>query len=206
MCQQWHNGPHSADTLTGCRRGAIMGPMAKKRALTLYISDEAFAALDARTAAASEAAGVHVQRGALAAALLHRALGVAPPYLMTDGSAEPRPQPDAPVPLCGETIARVHRALGVTDDALPALSEGAPPPAAPAPPPPAEEAAAVVASFASLRRQPAKGRRAIVAGWIQILRDRAGLGEKEARAALYLDRRRLDLRTGEVYPDGVPME
>lgn len=199
--------PHSGRV----RNVVDLAPMANtstaRKPITLYLSPDALARLDARTAAASDAAGVPIPRALLAAALVHRALGLAP-----DGSALPEGAPagsPAPSPPPPPEPSQLPEAPPV-EPAAPAAEdeheedEHEEDDAAAAPPaPPAkrgrvarpETPDAVIATFRTLARvTDREERRRVVRGYVSELAARCGLSETGARSLLGAKGNRRKLR------------
>lgn len=182
-----------------------------RKPFSLYLSEEALARLDVRAAEAARLVGVRVTAPAIAASLLHRALGLSPKGEPLESTAAPLPGEAPPVPPVEAPA--VPPPASSPPPALPHVEAEAPagpvaPPPAPetpadessaadesednAPassPPPApagdESAADVLATFGTLAR--VKGdakRRAILGGYVKELQTRCNLTAAAALALL----------------------
>lgn len=169
--------------------------------LSLYVSQAAHAALVSRAESASTAAGVPIKATALAAALLHGALGLRPdgsplaerappvespetgPELDAPGGGKP-PAEEAPggaqarsKPRKGQAKGAVPEPTTETSEALTRLVAGLP-------------------ALASAQEERRKER--IQKEWIPMLMEKTGATREQAIDALVADRRRLSIRYGDV--------
>ena len=195
--------PHTTHVQTMLNDGAARGSaghMARKP-FSLYLSEEALARLDVRAAEAARLVGVRVTAPAIAASLLHRALGLSSDGEPLESAAAPLPGDAPPVPPV-EAPAALPPASSPPTPATPHVEAEPPPPepetadesseaderpASSPPPEPAgdESAADVLATFGTLAR--VKGdakRRSILAGYVKELQTRCNLSAAGALALL----------------------
>ena len=104
---------HERPTLNARKARASAEHMARKP-FSLYLSEEALARLDVRAKEAARIARVPITRPALAASMLHEALGLSPEGEPLESAAAPLPGDAPPAPPADQQAALQAAAPGRT--------------------------------------------------------------------------------------------